>query len=208
MANQPLIPPLTKKLECVLVYGPPGAGKGTLCQFLNASESLYHLSTGDIFRGLTPESPAGRLFFEYANKGKLLPNDATIEIWDYYVKGLIATNQFQPSSQYMLLDGIPRTVSQAEALKDFIDVKAIIVLEVDNTEALIARLQRRASIEGRADDKALDVLRTRMSVYENETLPILDYYPEHLIHRFNANQRRLEVVRDVLQTLAVTLTYE
>lgn len=190
----------------ILLFGPPGSGKGTLGKFLSSAGNHCHLSSGDIFRGLSPESPAGKLFHSYAMKGHLLPDDVTIHIWKHYVDGLIATNRYFPEQQFLLLDGIPRTPAQAAFLDRYIKVMHVIVLEMHNIDELVKRMQRRAIIERRADDADEKVVKTRMEVYEKETLQLLQHYPDALISRFNADQRPLEVLRDVLIGLSPLLS--
>ena len=195
---QSLISGKSRPYRSILIFGPPGSGKGTLGKFLSSAGNHFHLSSGDIFRGLSPESPAGRLFHSYAHKGHLLPDEITVGIWHHYMEGLIATNRYFPHQQLLLLDGIPRTPKQAELLTHHIKLMHIIVLEMGNTEELIKRMQRRAVIEKRTDDMDESVLRTRMKVYAEETVHLLEQYPKERISRFNADQRPLEVLRDVL----------
>ena len=195
---QSLISGKSRPYRSILIFGPPGSGKGTLGKFLSSAGNHFHLSSGDIFRGLSPESPAGRLFHSYAHKGHLLPDEITVGIWHHYMEGLIATNRYFPHQQLLLLDGIPRTAKQAELLNQHIKLMHIIVLEMGNTEELIKRMQRRAVIEKRTDDMDESVLRTRMKVYAEETVHLLEQYPKERISRFNADQRPLEVLRDVL----------
>lgn len=201
-----LIEPYQGKFSAILLFGPPGAGKGTLGNFLASSGTQYHLSSGDIFRSLPLTSPAGKLYYSYASKGALLPDEATIEIWKYYVQGLIATNSYYPEAQDLLLDGIPRTLSQAQQLQEFVKVRHIIVLEISNTKELLQRMQRRARIEGRLDDIETGMLKKRIEIYEEEMGKILDFYPPHLISRVDGTQRPLEVLRDVLVRLSHLLS--
>ena len=195
-----------EKLASILLFGPPGSGKGTIGKFLSSAGNHFHLSSGDLFRGLSPESPEGRLYHHYAGKGELLPDEVTIEIWHQFVMGLIATNQYFPRDQLLLLDGIPRTLEQAKQLDRYIVVKKIILLEMRDPEILVKRIQRRALIEKRLDDKDPKVLKSRMEIYEKETLPLLDYYGEDQILRFNGEQRPLEVLRDILVSLCPILS--
>src|SRR5271169_4211059 len=146
MHAETLIPQFNEPFRSVLIFGPPGSGKGTLGKFLSSAGNHFHLSSGDIFRGLSPESPAGRLYHNYAGKGLLLPDEVTIQIWHHYVHGLIATNRYFPEQQLLLLDGVPRTLRQADLLDRYIRVEGIIVLEMQGTEELIKRIQRRALI--------------------------------------------------------------
>lgn len=193
-----VIAPTTQKFPCVLLFGPPGAGKGTQGRFLHCIGGGFHLSTGDIFRGLKPQSPAGMIFHQYASKGALLPDEIAITIWHYYVSGLIATNAYFPEEQLLLLDGMPRTLKQAEILDTYIDVRRIIVLDVSDKEILIQRILKRAQKEGRADDTSRKVIEKRMAVYEKQTAEVLKHYPQSSIVKINANQAPLEVLRDIL----------
>lgn len=204
--NERILPQIEEKFQSVLIFGPPGAGKGTMGKFLSSAGNHFHLSSGDVFRGLSPESPAGKLYHSFAGKGQLLPDDVTIEIWHHYVMGLIATNRYFPKDQLLLLDGIPRTVKQVEILQRYISVKKIILLESKHPDTLIQRIQRRALIEKRPDDRDAEVLKKRMEIYEKETFPVLEHYDEKLIMRFDAEQKPLEVLRDILVSLCDTLS--
>lgn len=202
MQPKDFIPHYEGLFRSVLIFGPPGSGKGTLGKFLSSAGNHYHLSSGDIFRGLSPESPAGKLYHQYAAKGLLLPDEVTIQIWHHFVHGLIATNCYFPEQQLLLLDGIPRTVTQAELLRKYTQVERIIALESANFEELIQRIQRRALIEKRTDDLDTGILRTRLDVYQKDTLQLLKLYPSSVISRFNAAQKPLKVLRDVLVALS------
>ncbi len=202
-----LIPDTHDPFRSILIFGPPGAGKGTLGKFLSSAGNHYHLSSGDVFRGLSPESPAGKIFHTYAGKGKLVPDEVTIQIWHHYVCGLISTNSYFPSEQFLLLDGLPRTIHQVKLIEPYVDLMHVIVLETENTEELVSRLKRRAMIERRADDFDEAILRTRMQVYEDETARVLEHYPKEVISRFNADQPPLDVLRDVLVKLSYLLTH-
>ncbi len=98
-------------------------------------------------------------------------------IWHHFVQGLIATNSYFPSTQLLLLDGVPRTLQQAELLDPHLEVLGVIFLEMPNIEGLVARLKRRALIERRHDDFDENVLRNRMQVYQDETVDLLNHYP-------------------------------
>ncbi len=206
MQTEDVIPKHSVPFRSVLIFGPPGSGKGTLGKFLSSAGNHFHLSSGDIFRGLAPESPAGQLYHNYAGKGLLLPDEVTIQIWENYVHGLISTNRYFPQQQLLLLDGIPRTLRQVELLKNHIQVEKIIILQVSNPEDLIKRIQRRALIEKRTDDMDTKVLHTRMEVYEKDTSKVLKHYPDAIHTRFDASQKPLKVLRDVLVELSDLLS--
>lgn len=197
-----VLPQYNKRFKSILIFGAPGSGKGTMGRFLSAAGNHVHLSSGDIFRGLSPESPAGQLFHSYASKGHLVPDNVTLTIWHNYVLGLMATNKYFPGAQYLLLDGIPRTLEQAKLLDQYVDVLHVIVLKIDDKKKLVERMKRRALIEGRQDDADESVLLTRFSVYEQTTSALLAHYPKEKITYINADQKPLEVLRDILVNLS------
>lgn len=198
---------IQEKFRTILIFGPPGSGKGTLGKFLSTAGNHFHLSSGDIFRGMDPDSPTGRLYHSYASKGNLVPDEVTIEVWRQYMDGLISTNRYFPTKQFLLLDGIPRTLLQAKILDQYIEVMKIIVLDMPNIDGLIKRMKRRALIEKRQDDADEEILKNRMDVYKKETLSLLDYYPSEKVATFNADQKPLEVLRDVLVQLSNVLSH-
>jgi len=206
---QTLVSGSSRPYRTVLIFGPPGSGKGTLGKFLSSAGNHFHLSSGAIFRGIPLESPAGKLFHSYAGKGYLLPDDITVGIWHHYVEGLIATNRYLPHQQLLLLDGIPRTTQQALLLEQYIQIMHIIVLETACPNGLIKRIKRRALIERRLDDLDEGILKTRMEVYSQNIRPLLEYYSRHpsQVSYFKADARPLEILRDVLQKLSDLLSH-
>jgi adenylate kinase len=195
------------KFQSFLIFGPPGAGKGTIGKLLCQAANLVHISSGDIFRGLSPNSPAGQLAAQYLSKGQLLPDEVTIQIWRAFVDELVLKGKYNPEQQLLLLDGLPRTAAQAKALEAHTDVRGIIVLEVKDEKELLRRLARRASIEGRSDDADSAVLENRMKVYKEQTAQVLEHYPKEKIQRFNAQQPVPCVLRDVLVGVAEKLSF-
>jgi len=196
-----------QKFRTILLFGPPGSGKGTLGKFLSTAGNHFHLSSGDIFRGLDPDSDAGKLYHSYAGKGNLVPDEVTIEVWRNFMEGLIRTNRYFPEKQFLLLDGIPRTPLQAKILDEYIEIAKVIVLEMPNQQELIKRMKRRALVEKRLDDADENILHNRIKVYQKETLALLGHYPKELIETFNADQKPLEVLRDVLVKLSDLLSH-
>jgi len=186
-------------ITAYLIFGAPGSGKGTVGAKLAAvATGIKHLSTGDIFRGLSPAGENGKLFASYANAGKLVPDEVTIQIFSRYVGGLIDTNKFDPVKDSFLLDGIPRTVAQADLIKSVVNVKHIFVLEIEDYSIIIERLLKRAAIEGRKDDADESVVRARLNEYETKTAAVLSAYDPSLITKINGAQSPDEVFRDLL----------
>src|SRR5580700_2703681 len=165
------------RYKSILLFGAPGSGKGTQGKILGSIPGFYHSATGDIFRSLDLQSEMGRLFWEYAGKGKLVPDEVTIKLWKQYIKGMEMINQFHPQNEILVLDGIPRNVRQAELLDETIEVAKVIHLVCLDNAKMVERLRRRALRENRFDDASDEVIKRRLDVYEADTKPILEYYP-------------------------------
>ena len=193
------------KFRVVLMFGAPGSGKGTQAKFLADAGGHVHVSSGDVFRGLSKESGAGKVFLEYAERGRLVPDSVTVEVWHNYVMGLIATNRYFPGSQLLILDGIPRTEVQVELVNRYVEVERVIVLDAKDPRVFIDRLKRRAVIEKRFDDTDDEVLKTRMDVYKRETAGLLKLFGKKAISHFDATQKPAQVLRDILVDLADAL---
>jgi adenylate kinase len=190
------------RFRAILLFGAPGAGKGTQGKILGQIPNFVHFSSGDAFRSLRVDSPLGRTFVEYASKGLLVPDEPTIELWRQSVQGLIANGRFDPQADTLVLDGIPRNPNQARIMESLIDVKAIFNLFCPIMDRLVVRLQRRALKENRLDDANVEVIRHRLETYKRETRAVLDCYPEHTIHQVDSTQEPLLVLLDILKILA------
>ncbi len=164
----------TQHMTNLVLFGPPGAGKGTQANFLKEKYNLVHISTGDVFRyNIKNETALGMLAKSYIDKGALVPDQVTIDMLNAEVEKNADANGF-------IFDGFPRTNAQAEALDKLMDEKdsqinAMIALEVDD-EVLVKRLLERGKTSGRADDADESVIRNRIEVYYNETAILKDYY--------------------------------
>lgn len=189
------------RYKSILLFGAPGSGKGTQGKILSSIPGFYHSSTGDIFRSLDLQSKTGRIFWDYSSRGALVPAEFTIDLWKNHVKGLELTNQFRPETEILVLDGIPRTVKQAELLEDTIDVVKIIYLICADMDKMVERLRRRALRENRIDDANDATIQHRLVVYENETKPVLDYYPPDRIVKVDAAMPMIKVLRSIIDVL-------
>lgn len=158
----------------LVLFGPPGAGKGTQSQLLIQKYNLVHISTGDLFRKhLSEGTELGLLAQKYMDEGHLVPDEVVIGMVDEKI------NSTEGSVGY-IFDGFPRTVPQAKALDNLLEkreapIQAMLMLEVPEEE-LIDRLSKRGKTSGRVDDQDLEKIRTRINVYEKETLPVAMYY--------------------------------
>tara|TARA_B100000945_G_scaffold101147_1_gene79729 strand:+ start:1062 stop:2210 length:1149 start_codon:yes stop_codon:yes gene_type:complete len=164
----------TTKMTNLVLFGPPGAGKGTQASFLKEKYNLVHISTGDVFRyNIKNATELGTLAKSYIDKGQLVPDSVTIDM-------LSATVDKTPDANGFIFDGFPRTTAQAEALDKLLaekgtEVAAMIALEVDD-EILVKRLLERGKTSGRKDDADEAVIRNRIKVYYDETAILKGYY--------------------------------
>lgn len=160
----------------LVLFGPPGAGKGTQAAYLSKEYQLIHLSTGDMLRKeIADDTPIGHAAKDLISHGELVPDTLVIEL----IQERLDTN---PCANGFLFDGFPRTVPQAEALDTLLvhygrNVSAMLSLEVEREE-LISRLMNRGETSGRSDDSDRNVIENRIQVYIEKTEPLIKYYLE------------------------------
>jgi adenylate kinase len=190
------------KYPTLLLFGAPGSGKGTQGKIMGARPGYHHCACGDVFRALDSQSEMGKKFAEFSKTGALVPDEYTIELWRKTIEGRIARGEYNPATETLLLDGIPRTVDQAKLLDDKIDVTAIIYLVCNDIAEIISRLQHRARSSNRADDANEEVIRYRLEVYEEQTRPVLACYPPGKVLRINATQEPEKVSEQIIEAMA------
>ena len=158
----------------LILFGPPGSGKGTQAAKLLKKYKLVHISTGDLFRyNLKNNTPLGVEAKKYIDKGELVPDTVTVNM----LKEKVDEN---PKARGFIFDGFPRTIPQAKALDVLLkdkdsEVSTLIALDVDDEE-LVGRLLERGKNSGRKDDSDESIIRNRLNVYKKETTPVFDYY--------------------------------
>ncbi|GAL79165.1 adenylate kinase [Algibacter lectus] len=164
----------TQHMTNLVLFGPPGAGKGTQANFLKEKYNLVHISTGDVFRfNIKNETALGMLAKSFIDKGELVPDQVTIDM-------LNAEVEKNADAKGFIFDGFPRTNAQAESLDKLMEAKdsqinAMIALEVDD-EILVGRLLERGKTSGRPDDADESIIRNRITEYYNKTAILKDYY--------------------------------
>ncbi len=158
----------------IILFGPPGSGKGTQAQKLVNHYGLYHISTGDLFRSETSQkTELGLKALEFMAKGQLVPDDVTIDM----LRKKVAS---EPNAQGFIYDGFPRTTAQADALDRMLQtsgdkISCLIALDVSDDE-IVKRILLRGQSSGRPDDSDESIIRKRMEEYRNKTSEVFDYY--------------------------------
>lgn len=192
------------KYRTILLFGPPGSGKGTQGRILGSIPGYFHISCGDLFRKVPPESEQGQRFQGYVKAGQLVPDAETCRFWGDYVEQSRVAGRFNPAEDTLVLDGIPRTVGQARLLTEVIEVLAVLYLTCPRQDKLIERMKKRAVQEGRSDDGSEEVIRRRMAIFERDTRPVLDHYGPNVLHAIDATltiELKLQVVLAVLNSI-------
>lgn len=190
------------KYRTILLFGAPGAGKGTQGKILGTIPNFFHCACGDVFRNLTIDNELGRIFVEHSSRGELVPDEPTIRLWREFIRSSTQAGRFNPGRDTLVLDGIPRNARQAEMLNDAVEVCAVFNMTCADLSKLTERLQRRALRDNRLDDANLEVIHSRLQTYEHETKPVLDFYGPKRVHQIDATQSPVNVLRDILRIIA------
>lgn len=161
----------------LILFGPPGSGKGTQAKKLVEEFNFLHISTGDLFRAeIGNKTKLGQQAMSYISQGLLVPDEITI--------GMLRKKMEENHDRAgIIFDGYPRNVLQAEALDELLAerdqvISALIALEVDDKE-IIQRILERAKTSGRTDDADEEIIKNRIKVYKEETEPVFEFYQKH-----------------------------
>lgn len=197
---------MSQRYQTVLLFGAPGAGKGTQGKILGQIPGFYHLSCGEVFRTIDLTSEIGKTFLHYSSKGELVPDDVTIRMWKQNMHARTVLADYKPHADLLVLDGIPRNVHQAELMENHINVLLVVHLVCRDKEEMIKRLRRRALKENRVDDAKEDVIRRRWEIYERETYPVLEHYPAGIIKEVDAVGSPGSILQSILSHVVAVQT--
>lgn len=187
------------QIPAVLLFGMPGVGKGTQGALLGSMQNLVHVSTGEIFRGLDPDSEDGQKVAQFIDHGELVPDEVCVTIWKHWFDGEIEAGRIRPTEDILILDGIPRSVKQCELMQQHIDVLAVIHLDPADDEPIIERLRGRAITDGRADDADEAIIRKRMGIYRDKTSPVVHFYSDDIVHEIDPLGTQMEIKKRILE---------
>ena len=170
--------------RAILVFGPPGSGKGTWGKMLGQMPNFLHVSSGAMFRAMTDATELERKAISKIDAGFLVPDEMAMDIWREHMRTLVGTGVLDPVHDCVILDGLPRTKLQAEMVDGDLDISLILSLDCVDRSVLFERLLNRAKIENRIDDTE-DTIQKRFEVYDAQTAETLSHYRPGIIHRID-----------------------
>lgn len=195
---------MSLKYRTYLIFGAPGSGKGTQGRTLGSIPRFFHCACGDVFRSIDTRTPLGKAFIEYSSRGELVPDEITVQLWHVRIDQCVDAHEFKPDIDFLVLDGIPRNVRQAELLEPFLDVRKIFHLSCPDRDKLVTRLKKRAIKDNRLDDANEEVIRRRLKTYEDESKPVLDHYGADRIVNIDAMEPPIIVLNKILSEIVAT----
>jgi len=190
-----------KRPTAVLLFGPPGVGKGTQGNLLNSIPGFKHVSTGEMFRSMDANGPLGRKVRGYTKQGNFVPDALTIQIFRAHIEDYVATGTFNPEDELLILDGIPRNAVQVEMITADMNVLKVVHLICRDEDKMIERIRLRAERENRADDAREEIVRHRFEVYREQSAPVLNCYTKDMIVDVPADGEPAEVLHGLLGLL-------
>ncbi|HRJ72116.1 MAG TPA: nucleoside monophosphate kinase [Terrimicrobiaceae bacterium] len=192
---------MSPKYRTYLIFGAPGSGKGTQGKTLGTIPRFFHCACGDVFRSMDTRTPLGRAFLEHSSRGQLVPDEITVELWRVQIQNSVDAHKFKPDIDFLVLDGIPRNVSQAKLLEPFLDVRKVFHLSCPDRSKLVARLKKRALKDNRLDDANEEVIRKRLQTYEDESKPLLEHYGPGMTVSIDATEPPVVVLNTIIANI-------
>lgn len=188
-------------MKAILLFGPPGAGKGTQGSLLGKKKKYVHFSMGELFRELEHHGDLGKKVSKYVENRELVPDHLTMELFDAEIQRRIRSKRYDPDHQVLLLDGIPRDRHQVAFINQRFKVIAIINLYCKDKNEIMKRIMKRAGLQHREDDSQPAVIRHGLDVYHERTEEILKEYPKRIIMKIDAQSPIGTIHREILTKL-------
>lgn len=189
---------IMKSLPAIILIGAPGSGKGTQGAILNAVPGFWFVSMGEVLRAQNSEQQADASIRESMHAGQLVSTDSVFAAWERHLSELRQAG-LRAENGMLVLDGLPRNITQAQQLQPYISTQRVIYLKCTDDNLLLRRIGGRAA--QRADDANLEVSRHRLSVFREQTLPLLDWFPPDIISTVDAALQPLEVLQQIVEAL-------
>jgi adenylate kinase len=196
------------KRPAIILLGAPGSGKGTQGKILGKIPRFFHCECGNVFRSLDTRTPLGQKFVEYSSRGELVPDELTVELWKTQVANWSDMHLYKADIDYLVLDGIPRNVTQAQYMGNFVQIEQVFHLSCPNRAELARRMRKRALKDNRIDDANEIVIQRRIATYEEETKPILDYFPSEIICEIDATKPPVQVINQITSVILQLPSYK
>lgn len=193
--------PAGGRYRALLIFGAPGSGKGTQGKVLGNVPRFFHCACGDVFRSLDTRTKLGQAFLEYSSRGELVPAEITVQLWEVQIQANVEAHRYKPDLDYLVLDGIPRNLEQAQIMESLIDVRKVFYLRCPDRAELVKRLKKRALKDNRLDDANETVINQRLDTYEEESKPVLKYYGAERMQVIDATQPPVNVLLEMLQSI-------
>src|SRR3989344_7330480 len=190
------------RYNAVLFFGAPRCGKGTQAQLLARHDDYFHFSTGEELRRTlkNPITDIEKKVKESLDKGELAPDELIFKLFDESLKKYIKEREYDPESQILILDGIPRVASPVSFVNERVTIKKIIYLDI-SLGVLSKRAEKRAKEEGRPEDIEPKIVTRRYEIFKEQTLPILGYYDSNLIVKIDGSKGVNEIHQNILNAL-------
>ncbi|MBS3135618.1 nucleoside monophosphate kinase [Candidatus Woesearchaeota archaeon] len=186
-------------MKAILIFGPPGAGKGTQGILIGKKKGYFHISTGDIFRYVEHHGEIGKKVKKYLEKRELVPDSLAMKLFDAELKRLVENKAFDSLKDIIILDGMPRDRKQVREVNKRFDVVQIILLHFEKEGALINRILKRAKKEKREDDQDMAVIKHGIDVYHKKTEEILREYPKSIILRVDGSGSIAQIHKEIMK---------